>query len=147
MSQSLSGSIRSSREFKYSFLWALLILLSGRFFFMVYFVNVNCEFIFSGGISHLDWSLSVQNDFALHYFLGFSLSVKAQLLFLPKSQVEINFLVISSGKMAEFFTRLAFMDDEPWEDSKLTEITSQHTMHTILFSVSTQPVSPNSLDF
>ena len=114
---------------------------------MVYFVNLNCEFIFSGGICHLDWSLSVQNDFALHYFLGFSLSVKAQLLFLPKSQVEINFIVISSGKMAKFFTRLAFMDDEPCEDSKLTEITSQHTMHTILFSVSTQPLSPNSLDF
>ena len=42
MSQSLSDSIRSSREPKYSFLWALLILLSGRFFFfMVYFVNLN----------------------------------------------------------------------------------------------------------
>jgi hypothetical protein len=114
---------------------------------MVYFVNLDCEFIFRGGICHLDWSLSVQNDFAPHYFLGFSLSVKAQLLFLHKSQVEINFLVISSGKMAKFFTRLVFMDDEPCEDSKLTEITSQHTMHTILFSVSTQPVSPNSLDF
>ena len=95
---------------------------------VVFFHGILCkfefEFIFSGGICHPDWSLSVQNDFALHYFWGFSLSVKAQLFFLPKSQVEINFIVISSGKMAKVFTRLAFMEDEPCEDSKLTEITS-----------------------
>lgn len=147
MSQSLSGSIRSSRKSKYSFFMGFVDSPVRQVFFMVYFVNLNCEFIVSGGICHLDWSFSVQNDFTLYYFLGFSLSVKAQLLFPPKSQVEINFIVISSGKMAKFFTWLTFMDDEPCEDSKLTEITSQHTMHTILFSVSTQPLSPNSLDF